>query len=759
MNHWPHFAGSLLNKHALLTLLLVMVAPYTISMGCGPQISFEGYSFVSPYLFNHKAAGAAFFSGFETFYRSLQKESTIKIDDNVEEWRQRFCKKARAEDIRTLIYQLSESELQYLRFQAEKGRAGVDFQIAANSFAAHLVRNQCVEVLDYLVFAKRCEPHVTIADPWEMQSRDQNAMFILIAEGLAAFNNVESHYVKLRYAYQVVRLAHYARDYEQAIELYEYLLPKIDFDPSIIEYWTMAHYAGALLAMGQNVKATYLFSKVFANCPSKRESSFLSYRIDTDEEWQQCLRLCVNDQERSTLYAMRASSRNSNILEEMQAIYSLFPQSEDLEVLAAKAVKNLEKDLLGHEYNEYKTQNKRYYNIPRPDAGRHALELLAFCQKAYKEAEVTRPNFWRLLEGYIEMLVGNNYDASNTFKYISGAIKEKTLKDQLDAFQLALKINAYEKVDEKIEEEVADIQRNNLVYHRFDDFANFLGDKLAYLYKAKNPGKAFLCQYGPDDLKPNPKLELLDDLITVCNKDRPNAFERNMINKEGGTTILYDLLNMKATYQLSQFQPEAALETLKSMNRASWDDYGQFNPFLERVNDCVNCPLPDTVRAFNRGELLERLIDLDYKARAEPENSPVYYYQLGLAYYNMTYFSYSWKAMDFYRSGSSLQRGKFQKKEIFSDPYYSIGNKENFNCSKALEYFEKTIQYTNDPELAAKAAFMAAKCQLNHHLVYADKGASRPTAMYDLMLKKYRDTEFVGRAIRECKYFQAYAGK
>ena len=133
-----------------------------------------------------------------------------------------------------------------------------------------------------------------------------------------------------RYAYQLIRLAHYANDYQGVLDLFEFLEPKIDDQESIINYWILGHKAGALNALGQNVKAAYLYSVIFQNTPSKRETAYRSFNIKTDEEWKACLLLCENNMERATLYAIRANADQSKAAEEMEQIYELDPENLSL---------------------------------------------------------------------------------------------------------------------------------------------------------------------------------------------------------------------------------------------------------------------------------------------------------------------------------------------------------------------------------------------------------------------------------------------
>lgn len=83
-----------------------------------------------------------------------------------------------------------------------------------------------------------------------------------------------------------------------------------------------------------------------------------------------------------------------------------------------------------------------------------------------------------------------------------------------------------------------------------------------------------------------------------------------------------------------------------------------------------------------------------------------------------------------------------------------------FDCSHAQFYFEKARILAEDPELAAKAAFMAAKCERNDYYVKsAAKEVPRTYFYFNILKENYSDTRFYAKAIRECKYFKAYASK
>ena len=769
MQYWQRSTGSF--KSIVIGLLtavglgLLLLAPLSRTQGCGPvERIFHGYSFLNPAIVNAEAKAAPFFLSFEEIYRQFGGQEKVQIEDNIAEWRQRFCNLPAAQDIYQIVYKADLNTMERIRIAALNPRIQLDVVLENNTFARHLVRDHCLEVIDYLVFAKRCERHVTpSADPWEETPRDRAAMEELIEEGVRLFPDLESHYVRLRYAYQLIRLAHYAGLYQHALDLYDRLMPMVDNDPSIIEYWIEGHRAGALLKVGRHVEASYLYSRIFENCPSKRESAFRSFRIQTDEEWRQCLLLCQSDEERATLYALRARDADSRAVEEMEKIYDLDPQNEHLEILLVREMKKLEQNLLGLDFNDKRAQNKAEFNIPRPWAGDYVIAMQAFVRRVAGEGQVARPVLWKIAEGYLELLAGEYYYAARTFANARSMLnrRQQTLGDQLAKFELALRISAWERMADSVEIAAAEIMRNNLVYRQDSDFRDFLGDKMADLYDlSEEPGMAFLCRFPLQAMRPNPQQELINNLLAVAGKKDPNRFEKALLETSKISNVKSDLLDMQAVLYLSQMQPEAALETLKDME-PEWDNYGLFNPFVERIHDNVSRPLPSNVRTFNRRELIERLLDLEYQAKSGVSNADSIYYQLGLAWYNMSYFGHSWKAMDYFRSGASLSKWNLTDGDnIVPHYYYPFGNRENFDCSRALYYFEKTRLLADDPEIAARATYMAAKCERNAYYVNRFReGTTRTYEHFQLLEENYADTKFYQRVIKECKTFEAYVAR
>lgn len=745
--------------------LILMMIPIRLSSDCTPgRYGFRGYSFLNPYIIDQAVPSAPLFIDIQAIYDAFGGQEIVQENENLAEWRDRYCNRATVEDIRAVVYDSNWEELSALRDDITYDSPAISSDFEDNTFARYLKRNECLETIDYLMFTKKCEPHVTLgSDPWKTPKRDLVIMQKLIDQGIEAFKKTESHYIRLRYAYQIIRLAHYRKDYPNVLSLYDYLMPQVDNDASIIEDWIEGHRAGALLSLGRNVEASYIFSKIFENCPSKSESAFQSFTIRTDEEWEACLQLCQRDRERATLYVLRAQAADSKALQEMEKIYILDPENRHLEVLLVREIRKLEKDLLGSGFNSQRDHNRRL-GFPRSFAGTYVIDMRRFLTQIVKEKKVKRPAFWQVALGYVETLAGNYYDANKTFEAAAAlpqVKKDRMLNEQLRVFQLALKISAYLSATEEVETEVNQIRKDPL-YKKYRDFNDFLRDKMAFLYKqGASPGKAFLSANRFQDLQVNPQLAVIDDLLAICRKPSRNSLETALITKAGGETIENDLIDLKGTLLFSEFRLDESLKVFKEMDRNLWDNYGVFNPFIDRLKDCVKCVLPDTANNYSKGDLLERLVNLETLARAEPENAALYYYELGTAFYNMSYYSYAWQIMDPFRSGVSMNTNVLRraKDNVVPHPNYPMGNKENFDCARALFYFERARATTQDAELAARATYAAAKCERNTWYINRLRGAKHEYANFKILREQYADTKYYKRVIRECKTFAIYASK
>lgn len=762
---------------AALSLLFLLSLPHPLHSSCEPgRQPFYGYAFIDPTIAAGPEHMAAYYLDFGSLYKQYyQPAAALQADENLREWQERYCDYPETEDLQAIIYRASEEDLRYLYQQIAAGGSLLDRLYETNSFVYYLRQHKCTDVIDYLILTRRCEAFVQApADPWKPRQRsklDQDLMRSLIDDAHKGFRATRSHFLKLRYAYQAIRLAHYLKDYPLTLELCDYYLPKTDNDPSIIEHWIAGHKAGALQALGDYPQSAYLYSRIYALSPGRRESAFRSFRINSDRQWMQALMLCRNDRERADLYALRAHSSEARLPDEMDRIYHYDPRNPALELLLLREMQRLEKDLLGAGLHDQTAANQRYHGIPRPNAGKRALDMLALAKKIGQERKVSRPQLWLLAQGYIETLTGDYYAAARTFERSERELDNETLRQQLQVFRLVLDILALKDAERQTEERIAEWKFSDPLFQSTPHFARLTRDKLRRLYtRSGYTTKALMLDYTYRHVMASGDADILEDLITLCRKPNPSRLELAIIAHPDGGTIYFDLLNLKASLLIQQGKIATALEIFQQIPQDQWAKYGAFNPFADHLRDCIHCPQDlSQVKPMNAGEsprfydkaaYLKAMLEMERRAimEADPNVAAIRYYRLGLTHYNLTYFGQAWAMADAFRSGSSLRQLQQQRPEqLFSHPRYPLGNREFFDCSRARIYFEKARDMAAEPEIAARAAFMAARCESNAYYSRLDLQQARSYDNFKKLQEQYSRTQFYNRIIEECLYFKAYA--
>ena len=750
-----------------------------VNNNCTGIARFYGYTFLDPGIINKNAAYAPFFMRWDDYYERYYFDQGVEIqkDENINEWIERFCGKPLKADVEYVVYQADIGEISGLHLSAAdpKRKTPLPYRLAGNTFAEMIAFNGCTEVTAYLMFAKKCEPYVSRKrSEFDSKERQSAEMIAMIDEGLGRFKDTDSHFIRMRYAYQMVRLAHYAGDWSYTVDLYNYLLPKIDRKKkSIIYYWTLGHLAGALLKLGKYPEAAYRYSIIFRYCPSKRAQAYRSFLIRNDDDWEKTMRLCENDAEKSTLIILRAGGARTFLIDDMINVYDLDPANPQLDLMLVSEIQELEKIYLSTPITELKN-GPALGSLKRETATEHLLNLQKFVRKGLREKKTPNTKLWRAIEGYLDLLAGDKYAAEKRWDRLENDLDDdlpydKQLQNQIEIWHCLLDIMKLDLSSDNADNLAFRI-RSYAAFKRNPNFEPFLQQWLGAGYAAqKHPGKAILAAFDPEDLGLSPRLEVYDDLLTLANSSDPILLERTMQIDTNPERIKARLLELKGAFLLGQGQPEAALATFRKILPTEMARLPKFSPFREKFGEKINRPVTDTL-LLNRLEIAQKILDLEFRAKtAEALNDPeaaMFWYRIGIGYYNMSYFGYEWEVTDAYRSGyNQLRLAQGPIFSLFGSPE---GNRENIDVSLALSYFEKAIHTTGDPELAARAAFMAARCRQKQWFCLPDctyrQGSNLIPVLpenyaeyYDLLMTKYSKTKFYAGIVKECKWLAAYA--
>ncbi|NDF61060.1 MAG: hypothetical protein EB100_08260, partial [Crocinitomicaceae bacterium] len=217
-------------------------------------------------------------------------------------------------------------------------------------------------------------------------------------------SNSTDTFQKERLAYQLIKLYRYSNQFAKVTEIYQnyFSTPK-----SLISFWAMDHYAGALLQLGQKSKANYYFTKVYINCNSKRMSSYLSISIDTDQEFQSTLNYCSTIEEKMALYYIRAMNSKNNGLEDLKTITGNLGNHEYSQIIMAHELNKIEKIILAREENndysgDENEAEKIHIKLIKSQLPNYLKELIDFNQTMH--LKYPKDQFWNLTLAYLYYL-------------------------------------------------------------------------------------------------------------------------------------------------------------------------------------------------------------------------------------------------------------------------------------------------------------------------------------------------------------------
>lgn len=656
---------------------------------------------------------------------------------NMDDWKNYLGGKINNEDLKKIIYDASADDMQKIRAYITEGKM-LDTKLKNNDIIKIWQKNKDLEAIDYLYFAKICEIQSAKHDTWadEKPKRDFEKMRWLTDAGKKYYNEKASNpFLKVRFAYQAIRMAHYTQEYDKVVRFYDELIKPIENNTtSVIKYWALSHKAGALYKKGMQGESIYLFSRIFDLCPSKQASAYLSIKIYEQNEWEKALDLCQNNDEKATLYFIRSLNSQANGLEEIQNVLEIAPKSEKLSYMLAREINKLEFDLLDIDLSKNLLFMKNYQGEEIVQAKKNVESLKKIVTRAIADNKLKNSELFRLAGGYLEYITGQPSKAKAIYQDIANKTKDNNLKNQIEVFQLALQISELKSIDDNTEEEIYTKVKAIKNEHLID----FTQNAFSRLYETKgNVGKAFILRNDVYSLKTRGDVAKVNNLLEMVTKKKPTILEKELIkDKLGDKNAESDLNEIKATFLFAEDKLEEAIKIYQSIPSNKLQKIKN-DPFLVTIKDCYeNCANSTEKGKYNRMLLAQKIVNLKKLTEKNNLEQAEFLLQLGTVYYNISHFGNSWEAIDYYRSGMDLAMAQ-EIKQNKQDKYIS---NIYFDMSKAKYYFDRCVTAalkTGDNEMAAKALMMAAKCEQNNYYLEATTGGFFVPPTY---LPKYRQS-------------------
>ncbi len=749
------------------------LVPQQLAQGCGY------YEPADDYFYHFYQPAQAKVPGYAAFFFTFADLADHKQDtksENLAAWQAHAGPTAKIDDISSLVYNWPLDRTKMALHWVKGDPHGLRGHETANTFLTTLKGNKDVATLEYLVLAKEIEPLVGPSTyHWDAPTRDVAEMARLREVAATRSKEVKKNaFLQERYAFQAVRLAHYAGNEDRTKTLYQELVSPMGERSGVVRQWIEGDYAGALMYSGEVAEANRRFALLWAECPSKREEYYLSLHLPNQETWNASLEKCKTNEEKAALYALRAIDPRAFVLEEMREVKKLDPDSPLLRLLLAREVAKLENDLLGHKSYQWFNADT-YMGFPREEAESYAAQLQAFAGECVKDSKVPNTKLWALAEGYLACLQGDAKGAESAWKAGKvDATDDPALRQQLDTFRWLSKV---QNLGEVTIEQANDlyVELLGLVGWKPGDWNEpdellYLRGALAVRFAAQGYElQAFLCRELGAEITIGPKADVVDKMINYLGRleksDLP--FNKYLLDRSGGKWLFVEL---KGSLKLAEGDLSGAKKLFASLPaeyRLKSETFGLgYEPYKGRIMDCRHCSeYEEGDKEYTKLSLVEEMIQMEAKLKAGGPDAALNAYLLGNAWYNLSYFGSNHSAIDYYTTSQDWY--SFQIKDETDTP---LGQNREYVSPviRGLAYYERAMILAKDnKELGARACYMAAKCErVKCYLSDDEPRGSWNTRDWNLeqnyrsyfekLNEEYGETAYHGKVIEECRDFAYY---
>ncbi len=677
-----------------------------------------------------------FYFDWDQLYDNSMAGPMSRRGANLEAWDHFFSGKFNEEVISEVVYTYKSKDI-------EDALAGKDLDevCAGNPLMAEIREGGYKDFANYILLAKACEAYNYSDNYWEDLEKLPNSDDPLVGQLKAGYQSTSNASLKWRYAFQVVRLLHYAGFWNEAVQAYKELARPLSPDSNeLMYYWTLSQYAGVLHGLGQYVESFYHFSVVFDKCPSLRTPAWYSFDIRNETQWDAVEKMCKSDDERANLYFMRAIVPDAVTAEEIRTIQNIAPGSKKIDLLLLREINKLEEKMLGYTYGGG-WLNTNSDEGPSAEAKANIVNLKKLVRETQQAGTMDNPNLWNVSEAYLVYMGG---DPAGARKILSGLPTEGIDGARARLLDLSIKIGSLTRVKSEEENDILkDFYnlRDLLPKDQVEELILYRDMTFSRVYDSQGePGKAILAKNSVSDVIYNPELETLNDLMAFQAKKGKTLYEKELLKRLESAYTRNDLLEMKATALFSKNMLEESIKIFEGLPKSFTEENRFFkigpDPFASNMRDIINCEPGCVENKYTKLTLAKTMLSLQKKAMEEPEKAGKYYHLLGNAYFNLSYYGACWKGISYYRGYV------WNDEESGKDPQLAL----------AQRFYDKSMKAARSTEIAALSCMMAAKCDVVETFSVIPDGYD----YYDRMISNYSGTDVYQKAIRECKYFTFY---
>ncbi|MBC8047438.1 MAG: hypothetical protein H7Y00_11630 [Fimbriimonadaceae bacterium] len=755
-----------------LSSLLFSILPAKISNSCAGGYWDEDDSILAP-LNDELIATPELFPFFYSahywneysYYYGDDDENNFNVfsseDANIKDWQTYFQNEIPAADISAVIYTASIEDFNLFDTYINK-KGKLDTLWSENSLLKFWKENKNDPSFAYLYFSKQTEPFVKGYDYWETIERDAERLIEIKNIAIRQNENEKNDFIKLRYAYQAMRSAHYAKQYDDCLKIYDRFVA-VNKTNSLIKDWCLSLRAGAYWRKGNFAEASYYNSIVFDKCLSRRLYAERDFWIPDEKTWQQCLGMAKSDREKNVLWFLTGVNNHNAAVPALYEMLKLDPSSVELEVLLAREIEKIQRNYLpirwSNDFDEKKPDDGYYGATENNDIN----EIYIFIIKALESEKVRTPAYWHCCAALIRY-INEDYKGCKTHCFAAQALagKDEKLTQQIKSIILLNLIESIGHINSEIEKGILPDLRwlKNQKTATTDNVYRLIMFQLMKYYQADNKTlEAEMCRAAYVDyydIYATPEIVPVENLYNFFINKSNSDFQNFLA--QGYPYTADDMMEIKGTMLMREYKWNEAIAAFKKMTTP--DKHEKMilptDPFLIHINDCHDCDFIEHPSNYTKLTFCEKMVQLENLLSAKDMNHAQTFHELANGYYNISYWGNSWMAIDYYRCHGC---------ETYDNEYeqYNWYYNDFFDVSKAMEYYKLATESTKNKELIALNYFMLARCEQNNYYVSDDYSYMNEDdkkinyrTYFEKIKKEYKNTQFYKDAIEECKYFEYY---
>lgn len=738
--------------------------------------------------------------------------SDLSLSENIADWQHFFGGAISDEVIYQLVY--TESVDWYSMLEAQ------DLRVIGGNLARHIPEELQEAFGRYMVLAKQCEGISSNLEGsnygwYQGESRhdvkDNKPELLKLA--LLEYHKETNAFLKNRYGYQIVRLAHYLQENEMALRYFNEFL---ELDPATpyIYYLALEQRSGAAFNLSHKVEAAEGFLEVYTNAPSRREVSALSLKYMNWADAEFGPDFFDKNGHREVFSFFKAFHLKASIVREMQNLQKENPNSAYLEVLAMREIDDLQNKLFIIEYFGAKIGIKSRWEVEETDT-ENLKQLQQIAKAQILDAEVVRKDFWQIILS-ATYLRDKNY--AKAAKQLTNVKSTSELYEEVERFAFGIEVLQLESIDRQQINKLFVRLKSKPQLHNYSGVTSFFLNTVANLYEAdgnnvlSHIGRIYqrldyggvLQEFTSWDIieagigtnwqlaqkNAYVKEEVISKLQAFVDLPDKTAYESLLGSKLNSSPEDY-LNELRGTWHFQKNELEEAIVYFKKIQNPSafYGEYLRPEMFSGAIKERFDLSFAEQSDAIhlqykslfsehlskerhedypdNKLKLAEFLLNLESLAVAEPHNASDYYYMLGNAWYNMSL--PGWFVNSLHYEGNDSRNRLSNQTIFFSSKKGDQITPNSFRDDKEYRenissYFKKALASDGSRETKAKATYMLAKTNYCYTEVGSRYYKNRVEVCgehkkyFNSLHEDYADTNFQLQVIKECSWYRTYLG-